>query len=82
MVTISDLTQLRKVNWRKVKTVTISSCDPATCKCQACPAQTKNNLPIRGETVPDGPGVLVIECNQDGQVARLLKFLNDLMVRR
>ena len=82
MATISDLNRLRRVNWRKVKTLTISSCDPATCKFQACPVRMKNNLPVRGETVPDGPGVLVIECNGRGQVARLLKFLNDLMVRR
>jgi len=80
---IGILTKIKGMDWKQIKTLTIQNCDPEGCRFERCPmhAGSSNPFPVCDQVEESGPGVLVIQCNQNPLLARALIAFAD-KVRR
>lgn len=74
-----------RIDWKGIKTLTINNCDPTSCKFERCPmhAGNDNPFPVKDEAQPEGPGVLVLSCNQNPLLAKaLIAFASKLQKKK
>ncbi len=69
------------MDWSRVKTLTVTGCDPA-CQFVSCPVKT-GRLPLHDAVRNVGDDVLVIECKSNLFIANVLaQFAGLAQVRR